>query len=210
MTPTKSAACLGRPRTFCVEQALDRALQVFWQKGYEGASLSDLTEAMSINRPSLYAAYGNKEALFRKALDRYAQNTEALLRGSLQRKDWRAAIESFLYAVADGVTCPEKPHGCLTVRCNLAGSEAAESIRREITKRRHDGEALLRERLEQAQAEGELPAGTRPADLARYFATVSQGMSVQASGGATHEELRRVVKTALQAWPKTTARKVKA
>ena len=181
-------------------------MQVFWQKGYEGASLSDLTAAMGINRPSLYAAYGNKEDLFRKALGRYAENAEAFLRECLNRQTARASIESFLYAVADGLTCPEKPHGCLTVRCNLSGSAAAESVRLELTKRRNDGETLIRRRLEQAQAAGELPAGTNPAELARYFATVHQGMSVQAAGGATREQLRGVVKTALQAWPKTPAK----
>ena len=181
-------------------------MQVFWQKGYEGASLSDLTAAMGINRPSLYAAYGNKEDLFRKALGRYAENAEAFLRECLDRKTARASIENFLCAVADGLTCPEKPHGCLTVRCNLSGSAAAESVRLELTKRRNDGETLIRRRLEQAQAAGELPAGTNPTELARYFATVHQGMSVQAAGGATREQLRGVVKTALQAWPSTPAK----
>ena len=197
----KAAAAPGRPRAFCVERALDRALQVFWQKGYEGASLSELTQAMGINRPSLYAAYGNKEELFRKALGRYAQSVEAFLGEHLSRPTAREAVESFLYAVAESSTCPTNPQGCLTVRCNLAGTEAAESVRRELARQRSHTETLVRQRLERAQSDGELPPSADPADLARYVATVQQGMSVQAAGGATREQLRGVVRTALAAWP---------
>ena len=176
-------------------------MQVFWQKGYEGTSLTDLTAAMGINRPSLYAVYGNKEELFRKALDRYAAGTEASLRCALNRKTARAAARHVLLAAADGSTGPDNPHGCLTVRCTLASSEAADSIRLELAKRRADGEALLRQRFARARAEGDLPPGTNPADLARYIATVQQGMSVQAAGGTSREQLRLVARTALKAWP---------
>ncbi len=201
MESTKTAASPGRPRAFCVNRALDRALQVFWEKGYEGASLSDLTGAMGINRPSLYAAYGNKEALFRKALGRYMESADAFVAGHLARPTARAGIESLLYASADGLTCPDNPQGCLMVRCNLAGTEAAESVRRELATQRQHGETLVRRRLEQARAEGELPPDADPAELARYVATVQQGMSVQAASGATREQLRGVVRTVLAAWP---------
>ena len=193
---------LGRPRAFCVEQALDRALKVFWQKGYEGASLSDLTVAMGINRPSLYAAYGNKEALFRKALDRYMEGAAVILRESMEQATARAVVEHLLLSSADGAACPDQPHGCLTVRCALSSGEAADCIRLEMVRRRADGESILRQRLERAQAEGDLPADANPADLARYVMTVHQGMSVQATGGASGEQLRQVVATALKAWPR--------
>ena len=201
MKSPKPAASPGRPRAFCIEQALDRALKVFWQKGYEGTSLSDLTAAMGINRPSLYAAYGNKEALFRKALERYIEGSAAFLRRSMEQPTSRGVVEHLLLASADGVTCPDNPHGCLTVRCALSSGEAADSIRLELVNRRADGESILRKRLERARAEGDLPVGASPADLARYIMTVHQGLSVQAAGGASREQLRRVVKTALQAWP---------
>ena len=191
----------GRPRTFCVDQALDRALKVFWQKGYEGTSLADLTAAMGINRPSLYAAYGNKEALFRKALARYMEGSAAFLRQSMEQPTSRAVVEHLLMASANGVTCPDNPHGCLTVRCALSSGEAADAIRLELVRRRADGESILRKRLERAHAEGDLPATANPADLARYIMTVHQGMSVQAASGVNRQQLRRVVKTALQAWP---------
>ena len=191
----------GRPRTFCVETALDRALHVFWEKGYEGTSLSDLTAAMGISRPSLYAAYGNKEALFRKALDRYINGSVAFLRDALEEPTARAAAENLLLAAADGVTSPDNPRGCMTVRCALSSGEAADSVRLELTKRRADGETVLRERLERAKAEGDLPADSNPADLARYLTTVFHGMSVQAAGGASRDQLREVARTALKAWP---------
>ena len=202
MKLAKPPARPGRPRAFCVETALDRALKVFWQKGYEGTSLFDLTAAMGISRPSLYAAYGNKEALFRKALDRYVAGAAALLRESMEQPTARAVVEHLLLSSADGVTCPDNPHGCLTVRCALSSGEAADCIRLEMIRQRADGESILRQRLERARAEGDLPVDTSPAELARYVMTIHQGMSVQAAGGATREQLRQVVGTALKAWPK--------
>lgn len=185
-----------------MDRALDQALRVFWQKGYEGASLSDLTEAMGINRPSLYAAYGNKEALFRKALDRYVESKASLFRDAAEQPTARAAAEHILYGAAAGFTCPDSPHGCLMVRCALSSSsEMMDAIRREMANRRIDGEAMLRQRLERAQADGELPAEASPADLARFVTTILQGMSLQATSGATGDQLRAVVRTAMAAWP---------
>src|SRR5881397_2597277 len=106
----------GRPRSFDLDKALDAALQVFWQKGYEGASLSDLTEAMGINRPSLYAAFGNKEALFRKVLDRYFAGPAAYVREALQEPTARAVVERLLLGAAESHSDPRHPQGCLAVQ----------------------------------------------------------------------------------------------
>jgi AcrR family transcriptional regulator len=192
---------VGRPRAFDIDQALDRALQVFWRKGYEGTSLSDLTKAMGINRPSLYAAFGNKEALFRKALDRYAEGPAAYTRKALDEPTARAVVERLLRGVLDLLTDQCTPQGCLAVQGALACGDAADAIRQELISRRVAGEAALRQRLERAIADGDLPADANPADLARYVTTVSQGMAVQAAGGASREELQRVVEMALRAWP---------
>ncbi len=191
---------IGRPRDFDTDKALDSALQVFWKKGYEGASLSDLTEAMHINRPSLYAAFGNKEELFLKALDRYAMKVACIYK-VLDEPDVRAGVEKFLFGIADSQTNSENPHGCLTINGALACSETAEPIKQELITRRAAGEAALRQRFERAQAEGQMPDDLNPADLARYIATVAQGMAVQAASGATGDELRAVAATALRAWP---------
>jgi AcrR family transcriptional regulator len=191
----------GRPRAFDIDEVLDRALHVFWRKGYEGTTLPDLTAAMGINRPSLYAAFGNKEELFRKALDRYADQTGARIHEALEAPTARAAVERLLRATADALTDPHCPRGCLSVQGALSCGEAAEPIRQELIARRAGVEVALRERFARAKSEGDLPSDSNPDDLARYIATVTQGMSVQASGGATREQLQDVVSTALRAWP---------
>jgi AcrR family transcriptional regulator len=191
----------GRPREFDVDQALDRALRVFWRRGYEGATLPDLTKAMGINRPSLYAAFGSKEELFRKALDRYAEGPAACMRQALNEPTARAVAERLLDGAIDLVTDRRNPRGCLMVQGALACGETAESVRRELVARRVAGEVAVRQRFERARADGDLPAEADPADLARYVVTVLRGMAVQAAGGASREDLRRVAAMALRAWP---------
>ena len=192
----------GRPRSFDLDQALDRALQVFWRKGYEGTSLADLTRAMGINRPSLYAAFGDKEALFRKALDRYAEGPAAYVRESLNEKTARGVAETLLRGTVDLLSDPRNPHGCLNVQGALVCGAAAEPIRRELTSRRAAGEAAIRRRLRRAKAESDLAPDADPADLACYIATVLHGLSVQAAGGANRAQLLRVIQTAMRAWPR--------
>ena len=197
----KSDTLKGRPRAFDVDEALDRALQVFWHKGYEGTSLSDLTRAMGINRPSLYAAFGDKQALFRKVLDRYAEGPAAYVREALQEPTARAVVERLLCGASDLLSDPQTPQGCLTVHGALAGGKGADAIRQELNSRRAAGETAIRKRLRRAKSEGDLPPDASPADLARYITTVMHGMAVQAAGGASRAELQRVVRMALRAWP---------
>jgi AcrR family transcriptional regulator len=192
---------LGRPRCFDIDKALDCALQVFWRKGYEGTSLPDLTKAMGINRPSLYAAFGNKEELFRKVLDRYADGPAAYIREALDKPTARAVVERLLNGCADLLTDPRYPCGCLAVQGALACGETADRVRQELISRRAAVEAAIRQRLEQAQSTGDLAADADPADLARYVATVSHGMAVQAASGASRDDLQRIIQIALRAWP---------
>ena len=191
---------MGRPRDFNVDQALDRALAVFWRKGYEGASLSDLTRAMRINRPSLYAAFGNKEALFRKVLDRYAEGPAAYIRDSLAEPTAGAVVERLWRTAIDRLTDPGSPRGCLMVQSALACGDEAEPVRREVAARRAAVVVALRERFARAVAEGDLPALAAPAALARYVVAVNHGMAVQAVDGASREELEQVVEMALRTW----------
>jgi AcrR family transcriptional regulator len=198
----KKASCArGRPRSFNTERALDGAVRVFWRKGYEGASLSDLTKAMGINRPSLYAAFGDKEALFRKALDRYMNSEAYYVQEALKETTARGFAERLLLSAAERMCRTGNPSGCLLVQGALASGEEAAPVRRELISRRKGGEALIRERLKRAKAEGDLPAGSDPTTLARYLATVSQGMAVQAASGASRNDLRRIAEIALRAWP---------
>jgi AcrR family transcriptional regulator len=190
----------GRPRAFDSDWALDRALEVFWRQGYEGTGISDLTKAMGINNaPSLYNAFGNKEQLFSKVLDRYAEGPARYIREAFDQPTARAAVQTLLHGAADATTDPDHPRGCITVQGALACSPGTETVRNELTARRAAGEAALRERLQRAS--GELPAGTDPDGLARYFTTIYQGIAVQAAGGASREQLHQIVDIAMTVWP---------
>jgi AcrR family transcriptional regulator len=191
----------GRPRCFDVDQALDRALDIFWRKGYEGTTLPDLTRAMGINRPSLYAAFGNKEALFKKAIDRYAEGPGCHVNEALAEPTARRVIERLFLGTVDLLTNRRNPHGCFMVQGALACGDSADPIRRELVKRRAAGEAALRGRFERAIADGDLPPDSDPATLAGYAATICHGMAVQAAGGATRADLTRVAAMAIRSWP---------
>jgi AcrR family transcriptional regulator len=201
MKRLKLTARLGRPRSFDADRALDRALEVFWREGYEGASLSDLSKAMGLNRPSIYAAFGDKESLFRKALDRYVSGPAAYVLAALSERPARAAMERLLNGAAEGLTDPHHPQGCLLVQGALSCSREFAAIQQELSVRREAVAAALRKRLSRAKLEGDLAADSNPADLARYFAAVLHGMAVQAAGGASRNDLKRVVRTAMRAWP---------
>lgn len=192
---------IGRPREFDIDTALDAALNVFWRKGYEGTSLPDLTHAMGINRPSLYAAFGNKESLFRKAVDRYIEGPGSHVREALQQPTARAVVERLLSGSIDLTTGPRTPRGCFLVQSALVCGEESDPLRREVARKRARLQVLLSERFERAVTEGDLPPETNAADLARYVATLTHGLAVQAATGATRDELVRVAEIALHSWP---------
>jgi AcrR family transcriptional regulator len=191
----------GRPRAFDVDEALDRAMAVFWRRGYEGTTLDELTAAMGINRPSLYAAFGDKEQLFRKALDRYVNGPASYIRAALAKPNVRDAAAALLAGTICLLTDTRNPGGCFVVQGALACGATAESVRQELVAVRAAGMALMRERFEKAKRDGELPDSVDCDDLARYLATVVHGLSVQAAGGAMREQLQRVADLAMRAWP---------
>jgi AcrR family transcriptional regulator len=191
----------GRTRQFDADEALDRALEVFWARGYDGATLPELTRAMGINRPSLYAAFGNKEQLFRKALDRYQAGPSAFLAEGLKQPTARAVVEAILSGFIKMQRDRVESRGCLIVSGALACGEQAEPVRRELARLRLATVSALRERFAQAVREGDLPRETDCATLARYVATVLNGLAVQAASGATEKDLRQVAAVAMRAWP---------
>ncbi len=192
---------IGRPREFDADQALDRAMEVFWRRGYEAATLPELTLAMGINRPSLYAAFGNKEQLFEKCLDRYVHGPAGYVRKALAEPTARAAVEKLLAGAICLLTDPRYPSGCLMVHGALACGPAAESVRQQLALHRAAGLNLIRKRLERAKRTGELPASVRCADLARFVVTINQGLAIQAASGATRSQLQQVAEIAMRAWP---------
>lgn len=191
----------GRPREFDTDEALAAALHVFWSKGYEGASLTDLTEAMGITRPSLYAAFGNKESLFRKALDLYEQEKLAYTRRALEAPTVKEVAERMLRGALENQCSDCEPRGCLGVISSVACGEGAEPIREEVIARRATSRQALIDRFERGKAEGDLPPDTDIAGLTSCLFALLQGMAVQAGAGARRADLERMVETSLAMWP---------
>lgn len=192
---------MGRHREFDVDQALDAALCVFWRKGYEGSSYTDLTQAIGVERPALYAAFGNKEALFLKALDRYYTRYLNFFPQSLQLPTSREVVAHILnHAVELNTRFPEHS-GCLGVHGALAGADDAQPVREALFAAREQGERLLRERLQKAQQEGDLPAEADCTTLAAYVCAVIHGMAVQAKAGFSREKLQGIADFVVASWP---------
>jgi AcrR family transcriptional regulator len=192
---------IGRPREFDAETALEKALRVFWEKGYEGASLPELTARMGINRPSLYAAFGSKEQLFHRAIERYEEGPAAYFKAALEAPTAREVVERLFTDGIKALTNRRHPRGCFAVQGALVCGDAAASVRAALAERRRAAEAAIRKRLRRARAEGDLPRSADPAALSQYVATVLRGMAVQAVGGATRRELQQVARLAMRAWP---------
>ena len=190
---------MGRPREFDAETALDQAMEVFWRHGYEGATIAQLTEAMGINPPSLYACFGNKEGLLKAALDRYPKLRGAWMDEVVAAPTARDVAERMLMGIADKQTDPANPPGCLLVQGGIACGSGSENVPFELAARRAQNEDQLRERFVRAKAEGDLKPTSDPAALARYVSAVSVGMGVMASSGADREALRQVANVAVQA-----------
>ncbi len=192
---------MGRHREFDLDKALDVALGVFWRKGYEGTSYEDLSAATKVARPGLYSAFGNKQALFVRTLDHYNMRYMGFMQEAFDEPTSRRVVDRILRGSAEVQTAnPESP-GCLGMNGALACSEDAEPIREELVRRRQSTQEALRQRLERARAEGDLPASADPATLAAFVMTVSQGMAVQAKAGATRESLLALVDHVLATWP---------
>ena len=191
----------GRPREFDLDDALAAALRVFWQHGYEAASMAELTAAMGITKPSLYAAFGNKEALFHKALDLYEREKLAYIGVAIQAPTAREVAERLLRGALQQQMSTCDPKGCLGVINSVACGAEAEPIKAAVVARRASSEAALIRRFEEAKQAGELPDGMEPDALVRYLFALMQGLNIQAGSGATCPQLQQLVDTTMAIWP---------
>lgn len=192
----------GRPRILDRDVGLEVAARLFWERGYEGTSIADLTQAMGVTPPSLYATFGSKEELFSQALDHnIAHETKRRMEALQGEMSAYEAIAFYLYDVARGVTDPGKPRGCIVSTAVLQHSEEIETVAQAVAARRESSIQAIKARLEGAIRAGELPAETDTDSLARFYSAVVQGISAQACDGASTATLMRIVDIALLAWP---------
>ena len=190
----------GRPRGFDVEKALGEALGVFLAKGYDGASLADLTQAMGINPPSLYAAFGNKEGLFRQVLDRYLKERNEVLQRALAAPTAAETVERFLRGSIDDQTLDDRAHGCLLVQGALACGDQGNQVRQDLSEARLSGQLPLEARFARAQESGDIQADVDLEVLARYVCVLVHGLAVQAASGVSRDRLHAVVDMTMHGW----------
>ncbi|CAN5320451.1 TetR/AcrR family transcriptional regulator [soil metagenome] len=195
------APAKGRPREFDLDTALAAALRVFWQNGYESASMAELTAAMGITKPSLYAAFGNKEQLFHKALDLYERDKLAYTANALAAPTARGVAERLLRGALEMQMSPCDPKGCMAIMSVISCGAEAESIRADVIARRASSEVALVARFQQAKDAGEFPEGLEPKALVRFLYAIMQGLSVQAGAGTSCTDLAQLVETSLSVWP---------
>jgi len=192
---------MARPRVFDLDEAVVTATDLFWRKGYGRTSLSDLTGALGIKPPSFYFAFGSKEDLFRKVLEKYRETRLTYAEEALDRATAREVAEQMLMRLAELYTDPARPPGCLSVNCSMPGGSPAGPVAEELKSLRRARWQRIRERFERAQREGDLAADADVEELARYVITVGWGMAVDAQSGASREELLATVGRAMLAWP---------
>jgi AcrR family transcriptional regulator len=198
---TIKGTSLGRPRGFDIDEALERAMLVFWEQGYEGATLTNLTDAMGITRTSMYAAFGNKEELFQAVLKRYREGPAGYLTLALEQPTARQVAEAFLAGGVRTTTRPGGPAGCMVVQGSLAAGDSGRPARDALILCREEAWSSLRDRFRKSVKDGDLTSDTDPGLLARYITTVANGIAVQAANGVGRKELQRVADAALRHWP---------
>jgi TetR/AcrR family transcriptional regulator, copper-responsive repressor len=192
----------GRPRSFEREAALEKAMDVFWRHGYEGTSLAELTKAMGINAPSLYAAFQSKEELYMEAIDLYiARRREMMERIYNEEPTARAAVERMLREFVDTLCAKDSPVGCMLAMSAGSCSAASEPMQRALGEKRALGRQLMKARMDKGVRDGEMPRGTNTGALADFYGMVFQGMAMQSGDGATRKSLLAAAETAMRAWP---------
>lgn len=197
---TLALKIMGRPREFELDDAIEKATSLFWRKGYEGTSLSDLTNAMGISPPSFYFAFGSKEGLFRQVVERYFAAQSKLVEAAFRKPTPRAVVTHFLQGYADRLTDPFHAPGCLALNSSLPCAES-DPLRAWLADLREQTRIRFRDRFAEAHGGEGLPAGMNPDALARLVLVIAWGMAVEAQSGASRKDLRRMIALALPVWP---------
>jgi AcrR family transcriptional regulator len=205
MTEQKAPKPRGRPRSFDRDAALESAMQVFWEKGFEATSISDLTQAMGLNPPSIYSAFGDKEALFLEAVQRYADDNRESC-PYCDEPTARGAIEKLLTYSAHELTESSHPRGCLMAMATTTAANSSDKLQKFIAQKRSGARDSLRERIKQGLKDGDVPAGTDAIALADFYFTILAGMALQAREGATRKSLLATVAQAMTLFPKASSR----
>lgn len=198
----------GRPPAFEHEDALEKAMQTFWTFGYEGTSMAALIEAMDMNKPSIYAAFGNKEALFNQALNKYVSGPSAFVKDAMSEPSSYEVAKTFLTKAVELLTQNRNPRGCMIVQGALSCGPEVEIIQKKLTAYRANLEEGFKKRFDLAKDNRDLPEDTNTTTLAKYVATIHQGISVQASSGASKDALMDIVDIAMRNWPVNTNKKL--
>ena len=200
-TNTDAVKRRGRPPAFNHDDALEKAMQTFWTFGYEGTSMGALIETMDMNKPSIYAAFGNKEALFKKALDKYVSGPSAFVKEALAEPTAYLVAKTFLSKAVELLTQYQHPRGCMIVQGALSCGPEAETIQKTLIAYRANLEDSFKKRFDLAKINQDLPEDTNTAVLAKYLTTIHQGLSVQASSGASKDALMDIIDIAIKNWP---------
>jgi AcrR family transcriptional regulator len=191
---------MGRPREFEMDDAIEKAAGLFWRNGYEGTSLSDLTNVIGISPPSFYFAFGSKEALFKKVIERYFAEQSKIVEAAFRKPTPRAVATHFLQRYADVLTDPAHAPGCLAMNSSLPCAEG-DPLRKWLAGLREQTRMRFRDRFAEARGGESLPAGMDADSLARLVLVIACGLAVEAQSGASRKELRRTIALALPAWP---------
>jgi len=190
----------GRPRSFDREQALGQAIEVFWKKGFEGTSIADLTEAMGINPPSLYAAFGDKEKLFLEAVESYnAKNANSC--PYCEEPTAKGAVEKLLLYMAEELSSCNHPRGCMMVQAASTSASASAFLQAKIAEKRAASRAALKDRIVRGIQDGDVEPGTDPDELADFYSTIMTGMSLVSRDGVSHKSLVATVQNAMKLFP---------
>lgn len=191
-TVTKDKKSRGRPKKFDFEEASERALELFWTQGFEGTSLSNLSEALSMNRPSIYASFGNKDALFKLTLKRYLSNQLQFVDTAIAKPTLNEVVDLLFKSEIELLTKHETPRGCLLVQAAAACSKESESIKELLSSQRKAIEAKLRKRIQLAQLKKDFPMKQSPSVVAKSMMAIYEGISIQAASGSAKTELLNV------------------